>query len=437
MNSHFPLDTNLCLCHNVIKEADSPTGRILCNSQSFRFLILLSFVGERAMILSHKIRIYPNREQEQFLKKSCGVARFAYNWGLAEWKNRYKNGEKPNRFKLDKLFNSIKKKEFPFVCEVSKCCSQIAFTNLGRAYKKFFDRCAKYPKFKKKGIHDSFGLANNCFSISNKHVKLSKMSPMRMAEELRFDGKIMYGTVSRVADKWYISIAVEIKKDMTLPKTCKFAGVDLGVKDLVITSDGFKFENPKWITKSEKKLKRLNREMARRNRSSKRRERTRLSLARLHDRVANQRKDWLHKITTYLVRRYDVVSLEDLNVRGMVKNHNLAKAITNVSFGEFNRQIEYKARLYGKKVHRVDRFFPSSKTCSICGCIQEKMPLHIREWTCPDCGAHHDRDVNAATNLLRQAMSEVTHGERTALVISEISDVTKLDSLNRESYKGI
>ena len=389
------------------------------------------------MIISHKIRIYPNKEQEVFLKKSCGVARFAYNWGLAEWERQYKNGEKPNHFILKKQFNGIKKDEFPFVCEVSKCCAEIAFMNLGRAYKNFFDRRAKYPKFKKKGIHDSFGLANNVFCINGKHIKLAKMQPMQMAEPLRFDGKIMSGTVSCVADKWCISIAVEVKKDLTLPKTGKYVGVDLGVKDIAITSDGYKFANPRWIQKSEKKLKRLNRELARRQRASKRRERTRLRLARKHNQVSNQRKDWLHKLTTYLVRNYDVISLEDLNVRGMTKNHSLAKAITNVSFGEFNRQIEYKAQMYGKQIYRVDRFFPSSKTCSVCGCIQDKMPLNVREWTCPDCGAHHDRDINAAQNLLRQAMPEVTHGESKALVISEISDITKLDSLNRESYKII
>lgn len=389
------------------------------------------------MIISHKIRIYPNLEQEQFLKKSCGVARFVYNWALAEWQNQYKNGEKPNHLNLKKQFNSVKKQEFPFVCEVSKCCVEMAFANLGKAYKNFFGRRAKYPRFKKKGVHDSFGLDNLKFRVDGNHIKLAKMSPMRMAEPLRFDGKIMSGTVSCVADKWYISIVVEVKKDLTLPKTGKFVGVDLGVKDIAITSDGYKFANPRWIQKSEKKLKRLQRELSRRKRASKRRERTRLRLARQHDIVTNQRKDWLHKITTYLVRRYDVIALEDLNVRGMTKNHSLAKAITNVAFGEFNRQIEYKAQMYGKQIYRVDRFFPSSKTCSVCGCIQEKMPLNIREWICPDCGAHHDRDINAAINLVRRATSEFTHGEKPALVTSEISDVTKLDSLNRESYKFI
>lgn len=384
------------------------------------------------MFLSHKIRIYPNREQEQFLKKSCGVARFAYNWGLAEWQKRYKNGEKPNHLKLKRQFNELKNHEFPFVNEVSCCCYQCAFSNLGKAYKNFFDRRTKFPRFKKKGIHESFSITNQKFSVENKSVKIPKMQPMKMAEELRFEGKIMSGTVSRVADKWYISIVVDVKKDLTFPKTGKFVGVDLGVKDIAITSDACKFANPRWIQKSEKKLKRLQREMARRQRASKRRERTRLRLARQHDRVANQRKDWLHKITTYLVRKYDVIALEDLNIRGMVKNHNLAKAITNVALGEFNRQIEYKAQMYGKQIHRVDRFFPSSKTCSVCGCVQEKMPLHVREWKCPDCGAHHDRDINAATNLLRQVMPEVTHEERLMVVISNGCDIINSISLNRE-----
>lgn len=231
------------------------------------------------MIISHKIRIYPNKEQEVFLKKSCGVARFAYNWGLAEWKNLYKNGEKPNYLNLKKQFNSVKKQDFPFVCEVSKCCAETAFANLGKAYKNFFGRRAKYPRFKKKGLHDSFGLDNLKFHVKGNHIKLAKMSPMRMAEELRFDGKIICGTVSRAADKWYISIAVEIRPDLTLPKTGKFAGVDLGVKDIAITSDGCKFANPRWIQKSEKKLKRLNRELARRQRASKRREKNTFAIS--------------------------------------------------------------------------------------------------------------------------------------------------------------
>lgn len=191
------------------------------------------------------------------------------------------------------------------------------------------------------------------------------------------------------------------------------------------------------LKKSEKKLKRLQRELARRQRASKRREQTKLRLARQHYKITNQRKDYLNKLTTFLVRNYDIIALEDLNVRGMVKNHNLAKAITNVSFGEFNRQIEYKSQLYGKRIYRVDRFFPSSKMCLTCCCVQEKMPLHVRKWTCPDCGTHHDRDINASINLLRQAMSEFTHEERLALAIEPIyiDSVVKLDSMNREYFE--
>ena len=389
------------------------------------------------MILAHKIRLYPNKEQEILLNKSCGVARFAYNWGLEEWNKQYKDGKKPNYVSVNNYFNSIKKQQFPFVMEVSKCCAQEAIRNLRKAFTNFFRKRAKFPTFKKKGANDSFYLENTVIRFENNNAFLPKMKPVKMAEQLRFNGKIMGCVVSKVSNKWFISVSVEVENTEELQKTGKYVGIDLGIKDIAITSDGMKFSNPKWINRSEKKMKRLNREFSRRKKGSKRREKTRLRLERQHNRVSNQRKDYLNKITTYLVKSYDLICLEDLNVRGMVKNHNLAKAITNVSFGEFRRQIEYKTQLYGKRVYFVDRFFPSSKTCSSCGCIQEKMPLNIREWTCPDCGAHHDRDLNAATNLLRRATSEFTHGEKPALVkeptsVSEICSITKLDSMNRE-----
>ena len=391
------------------------------------------------MIVAHKIRIYPNKEQEILLKKSCGVARFAYNWGLATREEKYKNGEKINRYGLDKLFNSIKRSEFPFVCEVSKCATQGAFANLEAAYTNFFKKKAKHPTFKKKGVHDSFGISNDTFSFKDdNHVKLPKIGVVRTAEKLRFSGKVMNGSVCRQADKWFLSVGVELEP-CQYKKTGAFVGIDLGVKDLIITSDGIKFANPKRLRKSEKKLKKLQRVFSRRKKASKRRERAKLRLSRQHLRVANQRKDYLHKITTYLVRQFDVICMEDLNTKGMLKNHKLAKSISDTAFGEIRRQLEYKSMLYGKQLLYVDRWFPSSKICSSCGCIQEKMPLHIREWTCPDCGAHHDRDINAAVNIVRRAASEFTHEEKLALAkeptsFTEIDSVVKLDSLNRESY---
>lgn len=391
------------------------------------------------MIIANKIRLYPNKAQEILLKKSCGVARFAYNWGLATREEKYKNGEKIGSFELKKLFNSIKKKDFPFVCEVTKCASEDALLNLGAAYNNFFKKKAKHHTFKKKGVHDSFGISNDQFwFVDDKHVKLPKIGVVRTAEKLSFQGKIMNGTVSRKADKWFLSVGVEVELRQ-YKKTGKSVGIDLGVKDLVITSDGIKFSNLKALKKSEKKLKKMQRVLSRRKKASKRREQMKLRLSRQHMRVANQRKDFIHKITTYLVRQYDVICMEDLNIKGMLKNHKLAKSLSDSSFGEIRRQLEYKTQIRGKYLLFVNRWFPSSKTCSVCGCIQEKMPLNVREWMCPDCGAHHDRDLNAAVNIVRRATSEFTHGEKSALAVeptsfTEICSVVELDSLNRESY---
>lgn len=391
------------------------------------------------MILSHKIRIYPNNDQEILLKKSCGVARFAYNWGLATREEKYKKGEKISSFDLKKLFNSIKRDEFPFVCEVTKCAAEDAFFNLKEAYTNFFKKKSKHPTFKKKGSHDSFGISNNCFYFRDeKEVYLPKIGVVRTAEKLRFSGKIMNGTVSRQADKWFLSVAVEVESHQ-YKKTGGVVGIDLGVKDLVITSNGIKFANPKNLRKSEKKLKRLQRVVSRRQKASKRRERAKMRLERRHLRVANQRKDFIHKITTYLLRQFDVICMEDLNTKGMLKNQKLAKSISDSSFGEIRRQIEYKTKVRGKELRFVDRFYPTSKICSVCGCVQDSMPLNVREWTCPHCGAHHDRDLNAATNVLRQAMSELTRREKSALAIEpasfvDVDSIVKLDSLNCESH---
>ena len=391
------------------------------------------------MIVAHKIRIYPNKEQEVLLKKSCGVARFVYNWGLVTREEKYKNGEKISSFDLKKLFNTVKKTEFPFVCKVTKCAAEGALLNLGVAYNNFFKKKSKHPSFKKKGVHDSFGISNDKFSFKDdKHVKLPKIGIVRTAEKLRFSGKIMNGTVSRQADKWYLSVGVDCEC-CQYKKTGKSVGIDLGVKDLVITSNGIKFANLKALKKSEKKLKKLNRVLSRRKKASERCKKAKLRLSRQHLRVANQRRDYIHKITTYLVRQHDVICMENLNTKGMLKNHKLAKSISDSSFGEIRRQLEYKCAMRGKKLLFVDRFFPSSKTCSSCGSIQEIMPLNIREWTCPDCGIHHERDLNAAVNIVRRATSEFTRGEKSALAIeplffTDIDAIVKLDSLNRESY---
>ena len=389
------------------------------------------------MIVAHKIRMYPTKAQEILLKKSCGCARFTYNWALNKWNEEYKAGNKPSYLSLKKQFNAIKKEHYPFVTEVTKCASETAFVNLGRAFNNFFHHLSKYPQFKKKGQNDSFGLNNDQFHfIDDKHIKLPKIGSVKIAESLRFTGKIMSATVSYQGNKWFISIAVDCDFKY-YQKTNKHIGIDLGVKDLIITSDGYKFDNLQHLKKSEKKLKRLQRKVSKAKKGSNRRQKAKLKLSNQHLKVSNQRKDYIHKITSYLVKQYDVICMEDLNAKGMLKNHKLAKAISNVAFGEIKRQLQYKCDLTGKTLLCVDRFFPSSKTCCSCGCIQEKMPLNIREWTCPDCGEHHDRDFNAATNIIRQALSNFKHGEKLPLpkepmLVSNVSSVRQVDSLNRE-----
>ena len=389
------------------------------------------------MIVAHKIRIYPNKQQEILLRKSCGCARFAYNWALAKWNEEYQSGNKPNYLKLKKEFNTIKKEQFPFVTEVTKCASETAFINLGRAFNNFFHKLSKYPQFKKKGKHDSFGVNNDCFKfVDDKHIKLPKIGIVKCAESLRYTGKIMSVTVSSQANKWFISICVDCDIKY-YQKTGKQIGIDLGVKDLIITSDGHKFDNLEHLKKSEKKVKRLQRRVAKAKKGSNRRQKAKIRLAKQYMKVANQRNDHIHKITSYFVKSYDVICMEDLNAKGMLKNHKLAKAISNVAFGEIKRQLLYKCQMRGKLLLFVNRFFPSSKTCSSCGCIQEKMPLNIREWTCPDCGEHHDRDFNAATNILRQALSDFKHEENIPLpneptLVSKVDSIRQVDSMNRE-----
>lgn len=383
------------------------------------------------MIVAHKIRIYPNQEQKNLIDKSCAIQGFIYNWGLNEWQRQYKEGLKPSSFNLKKQFNNIKKEQFPFVLECSKCCVEGAFMNLDKAFKNFFNKITKYPKFKKKDLKNSFYLANDKFSIKNKQIRMPKCkSKIRCAEDLRFNGKIMSGTISRKAGKYYISISVEVQDNINIIKTNKSVGIDLGIKDIVITSDGYKFVNPHWIKNVEKRLKRKQRSFVRMKKGSKNREKRKLEIARLYERITNKKKDYLHKISTWIVRNYDEVGIEDLNIKGMLRNHHIAKALSGVSLYEFDRQLEYKSKMLNKNITRINRWFPSSKTCSVCGCINHDLILKDREWTCKDCGSHLDRDINASINILREAFPS-KHGDR-PITVNTINSIYQIDWLNHE-----
>ena len=351
-------------------------------------------------ILSHKIALNPTKVQEQAFVKACGVARFAYNWALGEWNKQYEAGLKPSGNKLNKQFNAIKKEQFPWIYESPKDANQRPFLNLQAAFNRFFKKKGQYPRFKKKGHKDSFYVANDQFWIKNKTLKLPLIGLVKMFEELRFKGKIMSGVVSRTANRWFISISVELEAPpkQVNPST-KTIGLDLGLKTTIVGSDGQEYQAPRPLKKYTKLLKRRSRQHSRKVKGSNNRKKSQAKLAKLHARIANIRKDWTHKVTLKLIDENQVIGLENLNVQGMMANHKSAKAISDVSWSEIRRQLEYKAVLYGREVKFVDRFYPSSKTCSKCGSIKEKLGLNERTFVCLECGFAADRDLNAAINI--------------------------------------
>ncbi len=370
------------------------------------------------MILAHKIRLYPNNKQKTYFKKACGVARFAYNWALARWNERYEAGEKPNESELRKELNSIKKTEFPWMLEVTKCAPQQAIKDLGKAFSNFFKGKAGHPKLHRKFANDSFGISNDQCSVSGKSIRIPNLGKVRMAEELRFDGKIMNVTISRHADKWFVAIQVELQDYYPDSKSAgcenQAAGVDLGVKDLATVSDmagSRKISGSKPLKKLKAKMRRLSKSLSRKQgassgeKKSKNFAKAQKQLSRLHYRIGCIREDETHKLTTELAYHYPAIGIEDLNVKGMMANHKLAKAVSDMSFFEFRRQLEYKSGISGARIVVADKWYPSSKTCSCCGHKLDELKLSVREWECPKCGTHHDRDVNAATNLRNRALA--------------------------------
>ena len=358
------------------------------------------------MILAHKIQLDPNNFQRTYFAKACGVARFAYNWALAEWDRLYKLGEKVSEGELRKRLNAIKRESFPWMLEVTKCAPQLSIMNLGTAFKNFFAGRAKYPIFKKKGQHDSFEISNDQFKVKGSTIRIPGLGWVRMTEELRFVGKIIAATVSRTADRWFVSIQVEMPERAPIHQGKNQAvGVDLGVKNLATLSDGEYVEGPKPHTVLLKRLRRLNRSLSRKKKGSRNFTKATKRLARLHARISNIRKDALHKLTTDLTQNYSHIGIENLNVSGMTKNHRLARSINDMGFFEFRRQLEYKSTITGSVIVVADSFYPSSKTCSACGHKIDELPLSVRLWTCPECQTEHDRDVNAAINLKNMAVS--------------------------------
>jgi len=386
---------------------------------SFARVETLTDQAKLFMQIAHKIELKANNTQMTYFKKACGVARFAWNWGLAEWDQQFKSGQKPSGMALKKQFNALKEAEFPWTYEVTKYASQQPFLDLQDAWKRFFKKLGGKPRFKKKGkSHDSFYVGGDQIQLDERkrRIKIPNLGWVRLRESLRFEGKINSVVISRTADRWFASIQVEAPILFPKHENQVSVGVDLGVLQLATLSDGVVFQSPRPLKKLLRRLRRVSRQLSKKVKGSQQSKKAAENLARLHMRIANMRRDTLHKVTTAIVSNSSEIGIEDLHVKGMVRNPKLARAISDVGLGEFRRQLNYKAEWRGAQVVIHPRFFPSSKKCSSCGKVKEALSLSERTYRC-ECGFTMDRDLNAAMNLnpVPKALREITPAEMTAL----------------------
>lgn len=381
--------------------------------------------------ISHKMELIPNNKAKTHFKKAFGCSRLAYNWGLAKWQEYYKQGIKKSHLELKKEFNAIKKERFPFVYEVSKYATQQPFVNLNLAFNKFFKDLKQgkisYPKFKKK--RESFGSyyigGDQVIIKDNKYLKVPNLGNVKLREKLRFIGKINSVTISQKADKFYASFSMQISQDeynkthkITI-KNNQSVGIDLGIKEFISLSNGLQIKAPKPLNKLNRLLVKRARQLSKKQHAKTKQEvlqgikksnnykKASIKLNKLHSKISNIRADFLHKLSSLIIRNFNYIGLENLNTQGMMKNHKLAKSLSDVSFYEFNRQLEYKAKYQEKEIYRVDKFYPSSKTCCICGSIKQDLKLSDRVYKCDSCKNIIDRDINASINLEKFANKSV------------------------------
>jgi len=360
----------------------------------------------KTIFKSFKFRIYPNKEQEILLAKHFGACRFVFNHYLNKRKesyledkkslNYYDNANDLTQFKKDENFNWLK--------EINSQSLQSSLRNLDTAYGKFFRKQTKFPRFKSKYDKQSFKIPQ-FVKLENNELILPKFkSGIKINLHQEINGEILFATISKsTTGKYYVSITCEVNYK-PFDKTCNEVGIDTGIKDLAILSDGTTYENIRSLKTKLKKLKYNQRQLSKKTKGSSSRNKQKQKLAIVYEKITNVRKDYLHKVSTEIIKNHDVICIEDLAVKNIMKNHKLAQAMSDVSLGSFYSMLEYKSKWNDKQFVKIGRFFPSSKMCSNCAWINQDLTLNIREWTCPSCGEKHDRDFNASKNILKQGL---------------------------------
>jgi putative transposase len=356
---------------------------------------------------SYKFRIEPTSEQIVLLSKHFGACRFVFNRFLHERKEKYLNEKTSlNYYDNARTLTDLKKEEdFDWLKEINSQSLQSAIRNLDSAYKNFFNKQNKFPRFKSKYDKQSFKIPQNALINERKLVIPKFKEGIKINLHREIEGEILFATITKsTTGKYYVSITCEVNHK-PFDKTGSKVGIDTGIKDLAILSDGKTYENIKVLKSKLKKLKYQQRQLSKKQKGSNSRQKQKIKLSLTHEKITNIRKDYLHKISTEIVKNQDIISVEDLSVKNMMKNHKLAQSLSDVSLGMFYTMLEYKSKWNDKSFVKIDRFFPSSKTCSNCGWIYQDLNLSIREWTCSSCTEHHDRDLNASKNILKQGIN--------------------------------
>jgi putative transposase len=398
------------------------------------------------VVRGYKTELDLNNAQRTACLKHAGCARFTYNWGLARSQEVYHTtGKRPTAIDLHKELNRLKQTDYPWMYEVSKCAPQEALRDLDKAYQHFYRKLKLkaqgkvrgqlgFPKVKKrsKGI-GSFRLTGS-IKVFPDAVQLPRLGRLRLHEQgyIPTDAKILSATVSEQAGRWFVSVQVEQEQEQPVGDATSAIGVDLGIKTLATLSDGTTFENPRALKQAQKKLRRLEKQKSRRKKGSKNREKTRKIIATTHARIAHTRLDGSHKLTSYLCKNHALIAVEDLYVAGMLGNHCLAGAVSDSSFAEIRRQLEYKSQWHGTRLITIDRFYPSSKTCSGCGYVKPELNLRERVFLCEECGMVMDRDLNAAINIKDVAVSSIDTrnacGQRSAGSLAKGSETVLVEA---------